>query len=45
MIDWDFENDGTVVFYFNGKEVARCDDEDFDRTYERVLSKYGHRNF
>ena len=40
MLDWYWENDDTCIFTANGKEIARCNDEEFDNVLERLLLDY-----
>ncbi len=40
MLDWYWENDDTCIFTANGKEITRCNDEEFDNVLERLLLDY-----
>lgn len=40
MLDWYWENDDTCIFTANGKEITRCNDEEFDNILERLLLDY-----
>ena len=40
MLDWYWENDDICIFTVNGKEITRCNDEEFDNVLERLLLDY-----
>ena len=40
MLDWYWENDDTCIFTVNGREITRCNGEEFDSTLERLLLDY-----
>lgn len=40
MLDWEWIDDNNVVFYYNGKKVAKCYDTDFNAVYRRLCSEY-----
>lgn len=43
MLDWTWLDDDTCVFTVKGVEVARCSEEEFDKTLARLLCKYRMR--
>lgn len=40
MLDWHWLDDDTCIFTVGGGEIARCNDEDFDKTLATLLCKY-----
>ena len=43
MLDWYWLDDDTCVFTVRGGEIARCNDEDFDKVLATLLCKYRTR--
>jgi hypothetical protein len=39
MLDWEWIGND-VVFYYNGKQVARCYDTDFNVVYNRLCNQF-----